>query len=142
MDRCKELRSQLVAYVDGELGSAESEEVAQHIEGCLDCKAEITELAILHRQLRAGKDVEPSRGFDAALRGKLAAQTMRTFPALFPVAVAASLLIGVFIGGGMLYNTQPRSSLGTHLSLELASFGAAPPNSLQVHYRSFVETLR
>ncbi len=146
--RCKEYEKMLVAYLDGELGPAENTGVAQHLKECPQCEAETVELAVLHKAISAGKDIDPSADFDAGLRAKLAktkaGDTLLGFPRFlpFPLLAATALVVGLFLGGLVFDDRVPRTTLGPHLALELANFGETTPNSLQVHYLKFMEAIK
>src|SRR5262245_29376336 len=66
---CKTARSMLEAYLDNELDRADARELEAHVDGCEECRAELTRLDALRRALR-----EPSLRFSApaTLRARIA----------------------------------------------------------------------
>ncbi|MFQ5778328.1 MAG: anti-sigma factor family protein [Terriglobia bacterium] len=62
----------VVSYLDGRLSPDERTRVDQHLTGCIACRERLGELRSLLEVLGEWKPVEPSPGFDAALRARLA----------------------------------------------------------------------
>jgi len=85
----------LQAYADGELSTAEAGGLEAHLRGCAGCRAELTALQALLRQIGTVAE-EPlrrdlSRPVEAALRRR---QRLRTFPWVAAVELTAGLAVG------------------------------------------------
>ncbi len=99
-------RSQLEAYLDGELDRATVDDLESHLGTCASCRAELAELERLRGALRT----LPRHRAPAELRTRLAAAT--ELPALeaprrVPTAalgwkMAAAVLLGVALGAGYM----------------------------------------
>lgn len=93
----------VVAYLDGRLSPDERTRVAQHLTGCIACREQLGELRSLLDVLGEWKPVEPSLGFDAALRARVADEAGAPFgwawlrPA-YAGALAVAVLAAVAFG--------------------------------------------
>jgi anti-sigma factor RsiW len=69
---CNRIRIQLAAYVDGELGTAESLEMAAHVGACADCRRARAAQAFAQVEVRrqARRFAAPER-LRRRIRGKL-----------------------------------------------------------------------
>lgn len=89
----------LIPYLDGRLSAAERARLDQHLAGCAPCRAQLEETRALMGVLEEWKAVEPSAGFDAALRARLEQEKSRRAgwfvlrPAYAAAAVLALLLV-------------------------------------------------
>jgi anti-sigma factor RsiW len=71
---CRDYRSLLSAFHDGELGRSEAEEVREHLVRCLDCRRAASELRTLSRLLASVDAAPPApAGFADAVMGRLRA---------------------------------------------------------------------
>jgi hypothetical protein len=102
---CEETRPLLSCFYDGELGAAERERVATHLELCPNCAGELAALAQLHRKSQLLRSPEPPADLWDRIAQRLAAGRV-TVPARPGVAnkrrfvliagvLAASLVIGL-----------------------------------------------
>ncbi|MGY4721390.1 zf-HC2 domain-containing protein [Naumannella cuiyingiana] len=57
---CQTYADKLSAYVDAALPTAVHEEIATHVAGCPDCRAEVASLRHVRSLLRSGADAEPA----------------------------------------------------------------------------------
>lgn len=71
---CQDVRLLLHAYLDGELGAADSVQVARHLAGCEACMQRFHAHTRLHGDLRAADLYRPA---PAALRARIASQLPR-----------------------------------------------------------------
>jgi anti-sigma factor (TIGR02949 family) len=101
---CDEIRRQLGAYVDNELGEAERADLRRHVAGCPECGPEAAALEMLRDEIRRSAPVYRA---PAALRSQIRSAlrreagdtpTMARAPGW--LAYAASLLIAVAVGSG------------------------------------------
>lgn len=72
--KCEEVSKQLIAYLDRRANSADRLEVEAHLAGCSACHARAEEFRKLWGALDEAPLVEPSPGFDARLRQRIAAE--------------------------------------------------------------------
>lgn len=102
---CEMTRHQLSLYFDGELDRAASREFEHHLDGCDECQRTLAELEALRAQLRDdGARFRAPAVLRETLLGELAAARAprkRRPSARTWMALAASWLIAVFIGGGV-----------------------------------------
>lgn len=111
--RCKELETELLSFLDGELADAERREVETHIAECKDCASLLEEQRQLKRAVRSHlRDTELPSGLAERVRGALAAsqpeiitpptsfwsslwpRVRAPFGVLLPVAAALVLVLG------------------------------------------------
>lgn len=74
---CEKLSGAFIAYLDGRAGAEERREVEAHLKLCAECRARADEFRQLWRVMDEVPPVEPSLGFDARLRQRLAAEPQR-----------------------------------------------------------------
>jgi anti-sigma factor (TIGR02949 family) len=113
---CDTARTQLEAYLDGELARADARDLEAHVDGCATCSAALRRLDALRRALR---DPSLRHAAPIALRERIAASaasapvSVRHAPSWLRMAAAWLLAFGM--GGGTVYlwnNTQdPRAQL-------------------------------
>lgn len=102
--KCEVARSQLEAYLDGELDRAAVDELEAHLGTCAGCRAELASLEALRGAVRA----LPRHRAPAELRARLSAigelpavDTERRAPSNVTWKLAAALLLGVLVGAGI-----------------------------------------
>jgi hypothetical protein len=91
------MRDNLSAYVDGELNVANRADLERHLEGCAECRAELTSLRSLVSLLHQVPQIEPRRSF-ALASAPVPARQGAIYPwALRTAAMATGVvLIAVF----------------------------------------------
>lgn len=100
---CKNIETMLVAYLDGKARENERREVEAHLEACAACRTRAEEFRRVWSVLDEVPAVEPSLGFDARVRQRVAAEPRpRPFAWLIPqprfaFAVALLLALAVWI---------------------------------------------
>jgi anti-sigma factor RsiW len=72
--KCEEVSSELIAYLDRRANSAERREVEEHLLACESCRTRAAEFRKLWSVLDEIPVEEPSFGFDARLRQRIAAE--------------------------------------------------------------------
>ena len=99
--KCEEVSKELIAYLDRRANSAERREVEEHLLACQSCRTRAAEFRKLWSVLDEVPAKEPSFGFDARLRQRIAAEPKpRWFQWLVPqprVAFSMALLIALSI---------------------------------------------
>lgn len=114
--KCEEVSNELIAYLDHRMDSAERHEVEEHLAGCEACRARTNEFRRVWKVMDEVPFIEPSLGFDARIRQRVAAEPRRTwFHWMVPqprLALAAVLLIALTVWIAKL----PSSHTGTTAS--------------------------
>jgi len=62
---CNKVRAKLMLYLKNELSPAERTELEEHIENCLECKAEMKQLGQMDKILHTAIKTEPAPNFNA-----------------------------------------------------------------------------
>ena len=97
----------LNSYLDGALSPAVHAQVAEHLEGCAECRAELADLRRLKAWLQAVPEVEPPRSF-VLTRGQT--ETPRWLRMVrYATAVAAIVLVALLTGDFMSQGLAPTS---------------------------------
>ena len=71
---CGDVSKGLVAYLDRRANSAERKEMELHLSSCAECRTRAEEFRALWGVLEKMPAIEPSFGFDARLRQRIAAE--------------------------------------------------------------------
>lgn len=72
--KCEDLEKGLIAYVDDVAAPAERRAVESHLVGCDACRARVAEFRAVSNLLGELPAIEPSFGFDARVRQRVAAE--------------------------------------------------------------------
>ncbi len=98
---CERISNALVPYMDGRANATERREVETHLAGCDACRARVEEYRKLWNVLDEVPATEPSFGFDARLRARIAAEPRRNwFGWLVPsprLAFTTALLVALSV---------------------------------------------
>ncbi len=127
---CRHIQEYFSAYLDGELPATQQELVSRHLEGCPRCRGEYQ----AWQQLWAALAAEPGRAPDDLPARVLARLPGRSRPWWQNLALAASLLLGIFLGGKLgleMHQTILPGQMET-AQLSWEGFEEAPANSLAV----------
>jgi anti-sigma factor RsiW len=99
--KCEEVSQQLIEYLDRRANSAERQEMEEHLAACAACRGRAEEFRALSGVLDELPAVEPSFGFDARVRQRIAAEPQRKwFGRLMPqprLAFSMALLLALCI---------------------------------------------
>jgi anti-sigma factor RsiW len=99
--KCEEVSKELIAYLDRRANSAERREVEEHLLACESCRTRAAEFRELWSVLDEVPAEEPSFGFDARLRQRIAAEPKpRWFGWLVPqprLAFSMALLVALSV---------------------------------------------
>jgi anti-sigma factor RsiW len=125
---CRTIQEYFSAYLDGELPVAQAELVSQHLEVCPRCRQEYQAWQQLWDVLAA----EPVHAPDDLAARVLARLPGRRQPRWRHLALAASLLVGIFLGGRLGLDLHQTILPGQTESAQLTweGFEEAPANSL------------
>lgn len=96
--RSAHLETELIPYLRGELAAGERERIAQHLEGCGECRASTESFGAILAELRRSAPEPPEvdwRRYRGELRTKLEERTTQrsywALPRLVPLAATAAL---------------------------------------------------
>ena len=121
---CGRIREQLGFYVDGALGERDSREIADHLAGCAECRAELAALRTLIETSQSIEAIEPPVGLRAAIA---AATTQKAVKELGLVSrLRATLSPGVLRWAGGLAGAAVLT-VGLLVSLRQAQIPTRPP---------------
>jgi anti-sigma factor RsiW len=99
--KCEDVSKELIAYLDGRVNAAERAKMEGHLAGCGACRTRAEEMRKLSMLLGEVPAIEPSFGFDARMRQRVAAEPRQSWfwrlvPAPRP-AFAVALLIALTV---------------------------------------------
>jgi anti-sigma factor RsiW len=72
--KCEDVERELIGYLDRRANSAERRQVEEHVTACAACRTRAEEFRELWLVLEEVPAIEPSFGFDARLRRRVAAE--------------------------------------------------------------------
>jgi anti-sigma factor RsiW len=111
--KCKEVSKELIPYLDRRANSADRRQIEEHLLVCEACRRRAEEFRKLFGVLDEMPVDEPSFGFDARLRQRIAAEPKRWFTWLVPqprLAFSMALLIALSVWVARLPQRNPGSS--------------------------------
>lgn len=115
--KCEDVSKELIAYLDRRANSAERRDVEEHLVACEACRTRAEEFRKLWTIMDEVPVTEPSFGFDARLRQRIAAEPKpRWFTWLVPqprLAFAMALLVALSVWIG-----RPRDKAPTTLTAD------------------------
>lgn len=124
---CEQVQGRLSAWLDGELAAEERELVAAHLEVCPGCQKELALLERLDLALGTLEVPLPAK-FPERVLDRLQPRRRYWWQSL---AMAASLIIGIVLGGSLARDFYPHStSNGDGEVLALEEFHDFPQGSL------------
>jgi anti-sigma factor (TIGR02949 family) len=133
---CRKIKEYFSAYLDGELSEAQAAMVARHLEVCFDCQQEYQAWQRLW-DILAAEPVQAPTDLTARILARLPANNPQ--PWWRHLALAASLVLGIFLGGrlgiDLHQTTLPNQTENMQLSWE--GFEATPANSLDAMLASY-----
>lgn len=101
--QCTAIENKLVEYLDGRARPAERRAVEEHLSGCASCQTRAEEFRMVWGTLEDLPEIAPSRGFDASLRARIAAEPVRRnfwdwMPSTrFAFAITALVVLSVWL---------------------------------------------
>jgi anti-sigma factor RsiW len=72
--KCEKISQELIAYLDGRMSAAERHETEEHLSGCAACRGRAEQFRRIWSVMDEVPVIEPSLGFDARIRQRLAAE--------------------------------------------------------------------
>lgn len=115
--KCEEVSRELIEYLNRRADSALRRDVEEHLAGCAACRKRAEELRRIWNVMDELPAVEPSFGFDARVRQRVAAQPRRKWFELFVpqprLALAVGLLIALMVLVTKLPLNNPRTTVTT-----------------------------
>jgi anti-sigma factor RsiW len=75
--KCEEVSNELMSYLDGHASAGARRCIEDHLAGCAACRTRAEEFRKLWSVLDDAPAIEPSFGFDARLRQRIAAEPQR-----------------------------------------------------------------
>ena len=100
--KCEDVSKELIPYLDRRSNSADRHEVEEHLAICVACRTRAEELRTLWSVLDEVPIVEPSLGFDARMRARIAEEPQPRWYPLVCAATAAGHGYGSAAGGERL----------------------------------------
>lgn len=94
--KCEDVGMDLIAYAGGRANASERSRLEGHLAGCPACRAKTEEYRALSSVLDDLPAIEPSFGFDARVRARVAAEPKRGWFAWIPqprLALSAAFLV-------------------------------------------------
>jgi anti-sigma factor RsiW len=99
--KCEDVEKGLIAFVDERATAAERREVESHLASCAACRARVQEFRSVSNLLGELPAIEPSFGFDARVRQRVAAEPQPGWLAwLVPqarLALSAAMLVALTV---------------------------------------------
>ncbi len=101
MKNCEDISKGLIAYLDQRANPAERRDVEDHLVGCAACRTRAEEFRRVSSVLDEMPAIEPSLGFNARVRQRVAAEPRRSWFGWFEpqarFAFSAALLIAMTV---------------------------------------------
>lgn len=114
---CRDIREQFSSFLDGELPPARSVVISRHLEACPACRQEFQHWQEVWDLLLLPPETAPA-GLDRRILARLESRPPSRW---LNLALAASFLIGVFLGGRIglsLYEDQTLAQATTESAFE------------------------
>jgi anti-sigma factor RsiW len=115
--KCSEVQEYLSAWMDGEVPEGQRQPLADHLAGCPACRAELALMERLDTAL-AGLEAPAPRDLAAKVRRRL---PRPAFPWVQTLALAACLVLGVYLGSSLTGSFYPAPANG--ISSDVAGLG-------------------
>lgn len=120
--KCQDVSNELIAYLDRRINSADRAEIEHHLLACAACRARAAEFRSLWGLLDEMPAVEPSLGFDARIRERVARDRasgwLRWLVPQPRLAFALAVLLGLCAWMAKLPSAQPRIEASRAQSFE------------------------
>jgi anti-sigma factor RsiW len=111
MRNCEDVSKELIVYLDQRASAAERRDVEEHLAGCATCRTRAEEFRSVRSMLDELPAVEPSFGFDARVRQRVAAEPRRSWFGWFVpqarFALSAALLVALTVWIAKLPASRP-----------------------------------
>ena len=80
--KCGDFQDRISRFIENEVSDGERDRMDRHAAGCKDCNASLEEMRLLTGRLNRLTRVQPSVGFDFALRSRLLIEAAESIPLL------------------------------------------------------------
>jgi len=101
MKKCEEISKGLIAYLEQRANPAERRDMEKHLAGCAACRTRAEEFRALWKVMEEVPAIEPSFGFDARVRQRVAAEPHRNWFGWFApqarLALSAAMLVALTV---------------------------------------------
>lgn len=132
--KCKETKTRLSAYLDGELNAETASRIAAHLQGCERCRRLREQLEWGYARIAAEAVLPPDPFMAARVRAHLqgsrrakGSQSQLLIRWLIPVTMAAGLLLGMLLGEHLSDQwPQPAGTSATAELLEVTLLNQLP----------------
>jgi anti-sigma factor RsiW len=111
--KCEEVSSELIEHLNQRADSAQRRDVEEHLAGCAACRKRAEDLHGIWNAMDELPAVEPSFGFDARVRQRVAAEPRRKWFELFVPQPRLALAVGLLIALMVLVMKLPLKKPGT-----------------------------
>ncbi len=111
--KCEEVSRELIEHLNHRADSAQRHDVEEHLAGCAACRKRAEELRGIWNVMDELPAVEPSFGFDARVRQRVAAEPRRKWFELFVPQPRLALAVGLLIALMVLVMKLPLKNPGT-----------------------------
>lgn len=111
--KCEEVSRELIEHLNRSASSAQRRDVEEHLAGCAACRKRAEELRGIWSVMDELPAVEPSFGFDARVRQRVAAEPRRRWFEFFVPQPRLALAFGVLIALMVLVMKLPLNNRGT-----------------------------
>jgi anti-sigma factor RsiW len=125
MKNCEDISKGLIAYLEQKANPAERRDVEEHLAGCAACRTRAEEFRALWTAMEAVPAVEPSFGFDARVRQRVAAEPQRSWFGWFEpqarLALSAAMLVALTVFIVKLPANHPQAPVPTQSAVAASS---------------------
>jgi len=111
--KCEEVSKELIGYLSERADSSRRRDINEHLAGCASCQKRAEELRGIWNVMDELPAIEPSFGFDARMRQRVAAEPRRKWFGLFVPQLRLVLAVGVLIALMVLVVKLPLNNPGT-----------------------------
>lgn len=111
--KCEEVSKELIEHLNRSADSVQPREVEEHLVGCADCRKRAEELRGIWNVMDELPTIEPSFGFDARVRQRVAAEPRRRWFELFVPQRRLAFSIALLIALMVLVVKLPLKNAGT-----------------------------
>ncbi|MGA8144497.1 MAG: zf-HC2 domain-containing protein [Candidatus Acidiferrales bacterium] len=111
--KCEEVSKELIAYLDRRANSAERQEVEKHLESCAGCRARAEEFRKVWNVLEEIPVEEPSLGFDARIRQRIADEPRPSWFRWFVPQPRLALSMALLVALCVWVSRMPRENPAT-----------------------------
>lgn len=113
---CSEFRQNVDALATRELPEIADRAMREHAAGCKDCSATLATATFIAREIARDHAPEPDPDFESRILGRALADSANNQPRrwstpLWSGAVAAALVVGVFLGGQWNQSPEPQPAV-------------------------------